>query len=83
MREPAPFSMTAVDGYLLGATYYPTDDPRARIVMAGATGVAQRFYRHFAEYAAVRGYDVITFDYRGVGASASRKGASSRFRSCP
>jgi len=62
--------VTAADGYVLGATRYPADDPRARIVMAGATGVPQRFYRHFAEYAAARGYDVITFDYRGVGESA-------------
>ncbi|MEY4170718.1 MAG: hypothetical protein RLZ94_1791, partial [Actinomycetota bacterium] len=70
MGEPASFSVTAPDGYVLGATRYPADDPRARIVMAGATGVPQRFYRHFAEYAAARGYDVITFDYRGVGESA-------------
>lgn len=70
MGEPASFSVTAADGYVLGATRYPADDPRARIVMAGATGVPQRFYRHFAEYAAARGYDVITFDYRGVGESA-------------
>jgi predicted alpha/beta hydrolase len=39
-------------------------------VVAGATGVQQRFYRRFAEFAASDGYDVVTFDYRGIGESA-------------
>ena len=40
--------------------------------MANATGVAQRFYRRFAEYASRQGFTVLTFDYRGVGLSAPR-----------
>jgi predicted alpha/beta hydrolase len=68
--EPTFFSVTAPDGYRLGAYRYPADSPRARIVVAGATGVPQRFYRRFAEHAAARGYEVTTFDYRGVGESA-------------
>jgi len=68
--EPASFEVTAADGYALGAHRFAAEEPRACIVVAGATGVPQRFYRRFAEHAAARGYDVITFDYRGVGASA-------------
>jgi predicted alpha/beta hydrolase len=40
------------------------------LVVAGAVGVPQRFYRRFAEYAASIGYSTPTFDYRGVGLSA-------------
>lgn len=70
MGEPSLVTVTASDGYPLGGHRYLAGEPRARIIVAGATGVPQQFYRRFAEYAAARGYDVITFDYRGVGASA-------------
>ena len=75
MGEAISYAVTASDGYALGAYRYPAsrwpaDGPRARIIVAGATGVPQRFYRRFAEHAAARGYEVITFDYRGIGASA-------------
>jgi predicted alpha/beta hydrolase len=70
MGEPISVRVTASDGYPLRAHRFPAAGPRARIVMAGATGVPQRFYRRFAEHAAARGYDVTTFDYRGIGESA-------------
>lgn len=65
-----PFTLRASDGYPLGATLYQAGAPlRGCIVMAGATGVPQRFYRRFAEFAQARGYSVLTLDYRGVGLS--------------
>ncbi|MFM7597286.1 MAG: alpha/beta fold hydrolase [Actinomycetota bacterium] len=60
----------ALDGYPIATRRYETDGARARIVVAGATGVPQGFYRSFAAHAAARGFDAITFDYRGVGDSA-------------
>ena len=60
----------ALDGYPIATRHYEADDARARIVVAGATGVPQGFYRSFAAHAAGRGFDVLTFDYRGVGDSA-------------
>lgn len=66
-----PVTITAADGFPLGAIRYTGSTPAtATIIVAGATGVAQRFYRRFAEYAASDGYDVVTIDYRGLGASA-------------
>lgn len=49
---------------------------RGRIVMASATAVPQGFYKRFAEHAGRRGYETLTFDYRGIGQSrpASLKG---------
>jgi predicted alpha/beta hydrolase len=67
----SPLVITAADGYPIGAIRYTGGSPAtATIIVAGATGVAQRFYRRFAEYAASDGYDVVTLDYRGLGASA-------------
>lgn len=64
------FTLPALDGYLLGATLYPAEQPIGKLIVAGATGVPQGFYRRFAEHAAQRGYTTLTFDYRGVGRSA-------------
>ncbi len=41
-------------------------------MIAGAIGVPQRFYRKFAQYTRRCGYEVITFDYRGIALSAPR-----------
>ena len=60
----------AADGYPVATRCFEADGARARIVVAGATGVPQGFYRNFATHAAERGFEVITFDYRGVGDSA-------------
>lgn len=64
-------TIVADDGYRLGATRFtPSTPPHSRILVAGATAVPQGFYRRFATAAAARGYEVLTLDYRGVGASA-------------
>lgn len=63
------FTISAQDGYALAATSYSASRPKANIILAGATGVPQAFYRRFAEYASTQGYNVITFDYRGIARS--------------
>ena len=69
--EAAPLTLTTADGTHLSATRFPARAPlRGRIVMAGATAVPQGFYRRFAEHAASRGFETLTFDYRGIGRSA-------------
>ena len=42
---------------------------RGRLIVAGATGVPQRFYSRFAQFVASQGIDVWTLDYRGIGLS--------------
>ncbi len=61
--------LTAADGYPLVATLYHAPQPRARLLIGGATGVPQGFYRRFAEYAAQRGFTTLSVDYRGIGQS--------------
>jgi len=43
--------------------------PAGAVLIGGAMGVRQAFYRPFAEWLAAQGYHVATFDYRGVGDS--------------
>ena len=60
-------TLTATDGYALGATIFGTAG-RPVLVMP-ATGVPQSYYAKFAAYLAERGFIALTFDYRGIGRS--------------
>lgn len=64
-------AIPAHDGYLLGATCYRPADLAAHTVVTinSATAVPQGFYRKFAAFLAVQGYTVVTYDFRGTGAS--------------
>ena len=64
-------AIPARDGFPLAARLFvPAGQPLATLIVAGATGVPQGFYRRFAQFAAERGFRVVTFDYRGIGESA-------------
>ena len=54
---------------LSGTLFTPGHPPRAAIVIHGATGVPHQFYGPFARWLAGRGFAVLTYDYRGFGAS--------------
>lgn len=61
------------DGYRIAATRYSAQGQlKGNLIMAGATGVQQRFYRRFALHACAQGFNVLTLDYRGVGESAPK-----------
>lgn len=58
------------DGYPIATRLFRcTGSVRARLIVAGATGVPQTFYQAFAEFAASQGYETLTLDYRGIGLS--------------
>ena len=62
--------ITARDGYPLGARVYePQGHAKSTLVVHGATATPQRYYQRFALHLADRGHRVLTYDYRGVGAS--------------
>jgi predicted alpha/beta hydrolase len=66
--EPVP--LAAADGCRLMALRFPARGPcHGRLIVAGATGVPQRFYRRFAVHAAQQGFEVLTLDYRGIALS--------------
>ena len=64
-------TIPARDGYRIGGMCYRSDDtpPQTVVTVNAATAVPQGFYRKFATFLAGRGYVVVTYDYRGVGAS--------------
>ncbi len=74
------FQISAVDGYPLAARSFLAERKQASatIVVAGATGVPQRFYRRFAQSVAKAGFDVLTFDFRGLGESLTGSIRASR-----
>lgn len=60
---------TADDRQLGARCWQPDGDPIGQVVIHGATAVPHPYYRAFASHLADRGFRVLTYDYRGVGAS--------------
>lgn len=61
------------EGAQLSARFYPPQRAaRAHLVLHGATGVPQRYYAAFANWASERGVGVLTYDYRDFGESQHR-----------
>lgn len=71
-KEPQTIHFSTADGYTLTGTLYRPQHPKASIVVSSATGVPQAFYRRFAIYATQHHFQVLTFDYRGIGKSAPK-----------
>lgn len=75
--------LTTEDGLVLGGRIYPSAGPAVAVaVIHGGTAVPQTFYARFAGHLAAAGIRVITYDYRGVGASRPRslRGFSARMQ---
>ncbi|MEX3775007.1 alpha/beta fold hydrolase [Pseudomonas sp. MYb118] len=70
--SPAPFKEPAADGFILGGFtwQHPTQDTqRPVVIINAATSVRCRHYSRFADYLFANGFNVITYDYRGIGES--------------
>lgn len=80
MQNGSPATFKARDGYELGGTLYLAGSDAPFMILNGATAVPQSFYARFASHMQSKGISVLTFDYRGVGASApaSLKGFNAR-----
>ncbi|CRM65320.1 MULTISPECIES: alpha/beta hydrolase family protein [Pseudomonas] len=81
--RPAPqtFCEPAADGYPIGGFTWRhprTDLERPVVIINAATSVRCRHYSRFADYLFANGFDVITYDYRGIG--ESRSGALRGFK---
>jgi predicted alpha/beta hydrolase len=71
--QPASLTVTTPDGYPLAARLYQAHGaPRAVALVVAAMAVPQGFYAPFARWLAERGFDVLTFDFRGMGDSGPR-----------
>lgn len=60
----------ASDGVTLRGHYWRTSaKPIASVIVNAATGVQARYYHRYALFLAQQGFNVLTYDYRGIGAS--------------
>ncbi len=59
------------DGVTIGGHLWlaPTGASFGSIIVNAATGVQARYYHRYACFLANHGFDVLTYDYRGIGAS--------------
>lgn len=75
LHSEQPFSVTAADGYRLHGFVWrhaPGDDDkeaRPLVIINAATSVRCRYYARFAAFLHGHGFDVLTYDYRGIGES--------------
>lgn len=73
-HQPQKFLVSAVDGYPLDASAWINHSEtlfstRPVVIINPATSVHSRYYSHFANYLFANGFDVVTYDYRGIGNS--------------
>ena len=65
-------TITCKDGYSLSARFYTASAMQKKncpVLICPATGITQNFYQAFAEWLTTQGYDVLIFDFRGIGRS--------------
>lgn len=71
---PFQYTVPAADGFPLQAQVWANDrydgsDIAPVVIINPATSVQSRYYRRFAEFLHAHGFNVITYDYRGIGGS--------------
>ncbi|WP_265947183.1 serine aminopeptidase domain-containing protein [Dechloromonas sp. A34] len=78
-ERPQALVLVAADGYRLAAHLWPSVGPtEAVVVINPATAVKAEYYHRYAAFLAEHGMAVLTYDYRGIG--ASRQGSLRRWR---
>jgi predicted alpha/beta hydrolase len=70
-----PCTFETADGFTLHGQLWRAEkpSPHTALFINAATGVAARYYHRYATYLAQQGYLVLTYDYRGIGASRPAK----------
>jgi len=71
--EPEPVAIRAVDGFTIKGSMWRSPGPDSRdrpvVIINAANSVRSRYYSRFASFLFRNGFDVITYDYRGIGVS--------------
>ena len=71
MSQFEALNITCKDGYRLSARFYAaqTKQHEHPVLICPATGITKQFYNSFASWLSEQGYDVLVFDFRGIGDS--------------
>ncbi|TXI06315.1 MAG: alpha/beta fold hydrolase [Rhizobium sp.] len=84
ISDSVAVSIPCGDGVVLGGHLWRAEPgrPNGSVVINPATGVLARYYHRYARFLAGHGFDVLTYDYRGIGLSRPQKmrGAGYRWR---
>lgn len=78
-----PVEILCADGVRLGGDFWHAPGAaKGSVIVNPATGVLARYYHRYARFLTEHGYNVLTYDYRGIGASrpASLRGCRYRWR---
>jgi predicted alpha/beta hydrolase len=71
--EPVPFAAQAADGFTIRGFCWRHSDAGAAarpvVIINAATAVLCRYYFRFAAFLFKHGFDVVAYDYRGIGES--------------
>lgn len=69
--EPRSIEIACKDGVTLGGHFWMNSSGRSSgtVIINPATGVAARYYHYYADFLSRNGFDVVTYDYRGIGRS--------------
>lgn len=82
--EAEAVTITCRDGYELTGHFWHPRQGRdfGTVIVNAATGVLARYYHYYARFLIEHGFAVLTYDYRGIGASrpARMRGAGFRWR---
>lgn len=82
--EGVPVEIRCSDGVVLGGHVWLAGGPETSgsVIINPATGVPARYYHYYARFLAAHGFDVLTYDYRGIGLSrpARLRGCGYRWR---
>ncbi len=63
-------TISCCDGVALGGHLWSAASPRrGAVIINNATGVLAGYYHYYARFLAAHGFAVLTYDYRGIGAS--------------
>ena len=77
-----PISIPCRDGVVLGGHLWLTgmNRPEGSVIINPATGVLARYYHRYTQFLAGHGFDVLTYDYRGIGQSRPQRMRGSGYR---
>lgn len=70
--QPRSMTFRCADGVTLSGHLWARPAASAVVIVNPATGVRARYYHRYASFLAEHGFEVITYDYRGIGESRSQ-----------
>lgn len=72
-EAPRPLRFRCADSVVLNGHLWSGEGNHGVVIINPATGVLARYYHRYASFLAGQGFEVVTYDYRGIGDSRPRR----------